>query len=487
MVIAEVIGYRLGRGRGAAEQLGSRLAKQLQGVPKVLGPPAPIVPGDRIGRGERRAHRPASAAVDALQARLDHLPGVICLDLPCGGTAKDAFQALGGGIEVLDPSAGGLIAPAKQLVAKRRQVQAFQLVRSPGDDGIERRHHDGGVPRTRKRTGGGAQLVVIAPADPPAIGVHEVLLNQPQEGADLLDALAGLVHGLLVPDARGRAHVGKGIGQQVPRSAADLAFQLTRAPDWLKGLADHAADPKPGGPGSEQSARGLLNPTAMLQSAVPTIRGLEAGFVPHRQWPLRKWYFANPLWFYHEQFPVDEMIPSRAFYELVDPQLRELCLGLHAADLHTTPSCQGHFYGRERFDRIWAELEREQARVTGAGLPVKDSETQEEHLFQDPSFRLPWPSADAFYEEASAQQNEGYIGIVIPDDRQELRDRFAGLVRQDETSRIEFDDAVGRRLGAHLLAIHVSPRSPAERERIWQGITRDILGACEDVRDQRPA
>jgi hypothetical protein len=218
----------------------------------------------------------------------------------------------------------------------------------------------------------------------------------------------------------------------------------------------------------------------MLQKAVPKIRGLEAGFVPHRQWPLRKWYFANPLWFYHEEYPIDEMIPSRAFYELVDPELRELCRGLHEAGLHTTPSCQGHFYGRERFERIWAELEREQAKINGPGLPVKDSETQQEHLFQDPGFRLPWSSVEAFYEEASAQQGEGYIGILIPHERDRLRDALVRLQRQDDSSRIEFDDAVGRRLGSHLLAIHMTPRDTEQREGLWARITQDILGVCRD-------
>src|SRR5687768_16127691 len=220
----------------------------------------------------------------------------------------------------------------------------------------------------------------------------------------------------------------------------------------------------------------------MLQKTAAGIRGLEAGFVPHRQWPLRKWYYANPLWFYHEAFAADEMIPSPKFYELVDPELRDLCRGLHAAGLHTTPSCQGHFYGRERFERIWAELVREQAKVNGAGLPVKDSETQQEHLFRNQAFRLPWHSVDAFFDEASAQQGEGFIGILVPLDREDLQAGLARAVRHDEVSRIEFDDAIGRRLGAHLLAIHVTPRSPEERERIWQAITREVLAAVEPRR-----
>src|SRR5688572_10757104 len=146
--------------------------------------------------------------------------------------------------------------------------------------------------------------------------------------------------------------------------------------------------------------RGLCFTAGMHQKAAPLIRGLEAGFVPHRQWPLRKWYYANPLWFYHEAIAADEMIPSPKFYELVDPELRDLCRGLHAAGLHTTPSCQGHFYEKERFERIWAELEIERTKINGGGLEVKDSETQEAFVFQDSGFALPWNSFEAFYAEA---------------------------------------------------------------------------------------
>lgn len=217
----------------------------------------------------------------------------------------------------------------------------------------------------------------------------------------------------------------------------------------------------------------------MLQKATASIRGLEAGFVAHRQWPLRKWYYANPLWFYHEPFAADEMIPSPKFYELMDPELRDLCRGLHAAGLHTTPSCQGHFYEKERFERIWAELERERAKIIAGGLEVKDSETQEAFLFQDEAFSLPWDSFDSFYAEASAQQGIGYLGVLVPFEREDLHAALLRLARRDESSQIEFDDAIGRRLGSHLLAIHVAPPTPLDRGELWRGITERVLAAVE--------
>ena len=219
----------------------------------------------------------------------------------------------------------------------------------------------------------------------------------------------------------------------------------------------------------------------MHQRAVSNICGLEAGFVPHRQWPLRKWYFANPLWFYHKQYAVDEMIPSPTFYELVDPDLRELCRGLHDAGLHTTPSCQGHFYGRERFVRIWAELEREREAIVSGGLPVTDSETQEQRLFRDDSFALPWACFDDFHAEAGAQQGIGYLGVLVPPQDDDLCERLGRLAHAGDASQIEYDDAIGGRLGARLLAIQVSPRTPRQRRELWRGITGSILSAVREA------
>lgn len=215
---------------------------------------------------------------------------------------------------------------------------------------------------------------------------------------------------------------------------------------------------------------------------LPILTNLEAGFVPHRLWPLRKWYYANPLWFYHEPYAADDMIPSPTFYELVDPELRDLCRGLHRAGLHTTPSCQGHFYGRDRFLLIWDELVRERQKIRAGGLIVEDSETQQEYRFEDRQFALPWDSFEEFHEEASAQQSVGYIGILVPPERLELLDSLERLPGRSREMTVEFDDEIGGRLGASLLAIRVRPVSPEARSRIWQRITRDLLGAVSGTR-----
>src|SRR5205823_11712163 len=97
-----------------------------------------------------------------------------------------------------------------------------------------------------------------------------------------------------------------------------------------------------------------------------------------------------------------ETSTSQKFYELVDPELRDLCRLLHDAGIATTPSCQGHSYPRERFERIWDSLTTEEPQIRGEGLVVKDSENQRKYLFRDAGYNVPWQSFGHFYDEASA-------------------------------------------------------------------------------------
>jgi hypothetical protein len=206
-------------------------------------------------------------------------------------------------------------------------------------------------------------------------------------------------------------------------------------------------------------------------SNLPLIDGLEAGLIPLREFPLRKWYYATPLWYYHTPAVQHQLKRDPKFYELVDDQLRELCITLQAAGLYTTPSCQGHFYPRERFEQIWDELIRDQATIRGDGLIVKDSETDHPHLFRDAGYALPWPDFAAFYQQINAHQNEGYIGIAVPPERHALIELLQKSCLTTPTVRYGFDQELTQILGQPLFGIHVNPASPHERDLAWHAVT----------------
>src|SRR5262249_11812252 len=135
-------------------------------------------------------------------------------------------------------------------------------------------------------------------------------------------------------------------------------------------------------------------------SDVARVSGLESRLLPLRAFPLRKWYYANRLWYYHTRALHHDLHVSPIFYQLVDPALRELCEVLLSAGLCTTPCCQGHFYPYSRFERIWNELSDEAAKICGDGLIVRDSETGEAFRFHDQCYRIDWRDFDTFYHEA---------------------------------------------------------------------------------------
>jgi hypothetical protein len=207
------------------------------------------------------------------------------------------------------------------------------------------------------------------------------------------------------------------------------------------------------------------------------ICGLSASIVPHREWPLRKWYYANPHWYYHRKGADGEIVANPKFYQLVDPDLRPVCHLLNRAGLQTTPSCQGHFFERSRFGTIWQVLKREEALIRDEGLVVKDSETDREALFADSNYQLPWKDFDGFFAEAGDHQGTGYLGIVVPRDRPELAERFRQPYRTQAATLSE-DTELGRCLGGEVFQVLVRTRGVSERSEEWRRFTewvRDLL------------
>jgi len=213
----------------------------------------------------------------------------------------------------------------------------------------------------------------------------------------------------------------------------------------------------------------------------PPIAGLEAGIIPQRAFPLRKWYYANQLWYYHQPSLVHQLRRDPKFYELVDPELRELCHLLLQAGLCTTPSCQGHLYPRERFAAIWEQLRKEQEAIVADGLPVKDCETDALYLFRDPDYRLPWADFDAFYAEADAHQIQGYIGIAVPRTHAQLIARLTSDAYVTPVSRIDPDPELTRLLGESIFNVHVTAPTPEVRSAAWAAVTAYIAHVLRDL------
>jgi len=216
-------------------------------------------------------------------------------------------------------------------------------------------------------------------------------------------------------------------------------------------------------------------PLLRSQRMIPEVIGdLHATLVPHREWAIRQWFYANPIWYYHRRSAVHEIRPSGRFYQLVDPQLREVCHLLNSAGARTTPSCQGHSYPREHFERVWEELRREAPLIGGAGLWVKDCESDQSCVFRRSDYRIPWPCFDDFYREAAAHQNVGYLGILVPEGHGELARRLSGDVYTASATWVDVDEEVGALLAGTMFVVRVEATDPAVRAAEWCAFTKYI-------------
>lgn len=214
------------------------------------------------------------------------------------------------------------------------------------------------------------------------------------------------------------------------------------------------------------------------------ISGLSADLLPHREWAISRWFYANPIWYYHRRSADHEICPSGRFYQLVDPELREVCRLLNDAGARTTPSCQGHSYPRERFERIWEELQREAPLIRTEGLVVKDCENDEAYLFRQSDYHVPWRGFEDFYREAAAHQNVGYLGILVADDCPELADRIEVSGYATPAARVRSDEPIGALLGGALFEVRVETTDPMTRAAEWRAFTKyisELLAPAHDA------
>jgi hypothetical protein len=204
------------------------------------------------------------------------------------------------------------------------------------------------------------------------------------------------------------------------------------------------------------------------------ISGLRADLVPHHEWAVSRWFYSNPIWYYHRRSFAHEIRLGGRFYELVDAELREVCRMLNDAGAHTTPSCQGHSYPRERFERIWEELRREELLIRRDGLVVKDCESDESYLFRQSDHQIPWSSFADFYREAAAHQNVGYLGFLVPQDHGDLARQFSDDGYATPATRLRPNEQIGALLGGTLFEARVETTNPKTRAAEWRAFTSYI-------------
>lgn len=197
---------------------------------------------------------------------------------------------------------------------------------------------------------------------------------------------------------------------------------------------------------------------------------MSAGIIRPEEWPLRRWFYANPLWYYHAPGVNSRARQDDRFYRLVDPHLRAICRMVHRAGLRTTASCQGHFHSREHFAEVWDQLQRDRDQIIGTGLIVHDAETDAPHLFRNAQFELPWHDLGGFQEQAARNQSQGFLGIVVPRERISMA-RLLSLERyRTAASCIVPDRKLSQALNGLAFTVSVKAGSEDQQAIEWGGV-----------------
>ena len=161
-------------------------------MPEVLGALAQLVEGLGVGVLARHPQRAPAAAVDALEAWLEHGEAAVvgqrpAADAPpCG--LKGALHLVDGGA-VVGQRAAGRLGLGGQRAAQAREGAVVELVAVTRGEAVERLHEHRGVARPRQLAPGVAEDRVLAPVD---LGAQGVAAHAHQR-AQALERLARVV------------------------------------------------------------------------------------------------------------------------------------------------------------------------------------------------------------------------------------------------------------------------------------------------------
>ena len=204
------------------------------------------------------------------------------------------------------------------------------------------------------------------------------------------------------------------------------------------------------------------------------ITQLSTGLLPQREWALNRWYYADPLRYYYKKGSSLFVTQDPRFYQHVDSCLKDLCQLLHALDIKTSPSCEGHFHPYEWFHDVWKKMNEESLLIKTDGLLVRDSETEEAFLFHDPQYKLPWTSSDEFFTASQEVQNIGYIGFLIPYWMSELSFDLKKLSADTLSYFFACDSELSHALKGHYFHLYVKSKSASETVYTWNLWTHKI-------------
>lgn len=169
-------------------------------------------------------------------------------------------------------------------------------------------------------------------------------------------------------------------------------------------------------------------------------------------------------WHYGILLPTTHQGSSNVDPETIDAPLRSLVKGIHQLGLKTTPSCAGHFgMDGSRVVQAAIDMANEENWIRRKGLRVRDIESGDEDVVQDPSWRA--PDVKTLTRDALRWEGVGYLGVVCP--RHLLPKR---TVRMPWVEIVPVFDGCESRMD-----IWVQSPSTESQNQAWRNATEKIL------------
>jgi hypothetical protein len=186
--------------------------------------------------------------------------------------------------------------------------------------------------------------------------------------------------------------------------------------------------------------------------------------IPHAEFHTGEWLQSaeRPSWYYFKKKVNRNIITNKDFIKSVDEPLKELVQFLHQEGIKTTPSCSGHHFRKERFEKIYAELEEDSRPIRSNGLMLRDIETGELYLYKNKNYELPW-TQEKFLEKMVQYQHKGVLGFR-PGNREKIKRRLLSLTI-DHAKVVERDA---------VLLFLTEAKDQSEIPIIWKAITEQV-------------
>jgi len=205
---------------------------------------------------------------------------------------------------------------------------------------------------------------------------------------------------------------------------------------------------------------------------------LTPDFIPHKDFHKGSWLKAKGgKWYYFMYGDENEgEIENKWFDNTLDPEIKSLVKLFHDNDIKTSPSCAGHFSKAEYFEDIWDSLDKEKDKINSDGLKLYDSENNEEYMFKDEEYDLPW-SKNEFVDRALEYQKKGVLGIF----KDRVKDSTLSSIKKIKSDDLEIKDE------GDLILFMVNSDDQESMENTWGDLesqVESVLNNLSEIRRQ---